>query len=75
MNLLEIANMTEDDARTYLENLRWPNGPVCPNCEKQNVTRMQGKSHRKGCSNATTPNAASSSRSSAARFSKAARYR
>jgi len=22
----------EDEARTYLENLRWPNGPVCPHC-------------------------------------------
>jgi transposase-like protein len=49
MNLLEIACMTEDEARLYLESLRWPNGPVCPNCEKQNVTRMQGKAHRKGC--------------------------
>jgi transposase-like protein len=55
MNFLEIASMTENDARAYLEQLRWPNGPVCPNCEKQNVTRMQGKSHRKGlfqCNNA-----------------------
>jgi hypothetical protein len=48
MNLLEISNMTEEEARDYLEKLRWPNGPVCPNCEKQNVTRMQGKSRRKG---------------------------
>jgi transposase-like protein len=55
MNMLEVANMTEDQARAYVEELRWPNGPVCPNCEKQNVTRMQGKSHRKGlfqCNNA-----------------------
>jgi transposase-like protein len=48
MNMLEVASMTEDQARAYLEELRWPNGPVCPNCEKQNVTRMQGKAHRKG---------------------------
>ncbi len=55
MNILEIANMTEDDARDYLEKLRWPNGPVCPNCEKQNVTRMQGKSHRKGLFQCNNP--------------------
>lgn len=23
---------TEDAARTYLEGIRWPNGPVCPHC-------------------------------------------
>lgn len=55
MNILEIASMTEDDARVYLEKLRWPNGPVCPNCEKQNVTRMQGKAHRKGCFQCNNP--------------------
>jgi transposase-like protein len=55
MNLLEIANMTEDEARDYLEKLRWPNGPVCHNCEKQNVTRMQGKSHRKGLFQCNNP--------------------
>jgi transposase-like protein len=55
MNILEIANMTEDEARDYLEKLRWPNGPVCHNCEKQNVTRMQGKSHRKGLFQCNNP--------------------
>ena len=55
MNILEIASMSEDDARAYLENLRWPNGPVCPNCEKRNVTRMQGKAHRKGCIQCNNP--------------------
>lgn len=55
MNILEIASMSEDDARAYLENLRWPNGPVCPNCEKQDVTRMQGKAHRKGCFQCNNP--------------------
>ena len=49
MNILEIASMTEEDARTYLEGLRWPNGPVCPNCEKQNVTRMKGLGTARVC--------------------------
>jgi transposase-like protein len=55
MNILELASMTEDDARAYMERLRWPNGPVCPNCTKQNVTRMQGKSHRKGLFQCNNP--------------------
>jgi transposase-like protein len=48
MNMLEVATMTEDQARDYVESLRWPDGPVCPNCQKQTATKMQGKSHRKG---------------------------
>jgi len=39
----------EDEARAYLEQQRWPDGPYCPHCgEVENVTRMSGKSHRKG---------------------------
>lgn len=48
MTLTEIGKMSEDDARGYLEKLRWPNGPVCPHCESQRVTRMQGEAHRAG---------------------------
>jgi transposase-like protein len=48
MTLTEIAKMTEDDARDYLEKLRWPNGPVCPHCESQDVTRLHGEKHRAG---------------------------
>ena len=48
MTLTDIAKMTEDDARDYLEQLRWPNGPVCPHCESDNVTRMHGEKHRAG---------------------------
>jgi transposase-like protein len=48
MNLLQVASMTEDQARDYLESLRWPNGPVCPHCESQECTRMQGRGHRPG---------------------------
>ena len=35
-------------ARAHLEAQRWPNGPVCVHCGATNVTRLQGKSHRKG---------------------------
>lgn len=48
MNLLELAQMTEDEARTYMENLRWPEGPVCPHCQSQKVTRLEGTAHRSG---------------------------
>lgn len=38
-----------DKAREHLERLNWPNGPVCPHCgERENVTRLAGKSHRRG---------------------------
>jgi transposase-like protein len=38
-----------DKAREHLESINWPEGPFCPHCgEVENVTRLQGKSHRKG---------------------------
>lgn len=39
---------SEDAARAHLEEVRWPNGPVCPHCGSEHVTRLAGKSHRKG---------------------------
>lgn len=39
----------ETKAREYLENLRWPNGPVCPHCgESEKTTKLEGESHRPG---------------------------
>lgn len=36
-------------AREYLENLRWPNGPVCPHCGSINEHyQLKGKSTRPG---------------------------
>lgn len=32
MTLLDIADMTEDDARAFMERIRWPQGRVCPHC-------------------------------------------
>jgi transposase-like protein len=38
-----------EKAREHLESINWPNGPFCPHCgEYENVTRLQGKSHRPG---------------------------
>jgi transposase-like protein len=48
MNLLQVASMTEDQAREYFETLRWPNGLVCPHCGSENCTRLNGKKHRAG---------------------------
>jgi transposase-like protein len=41
-------NLTDDEARGYIERLRWPHGPACPHCGSVNVYRMTGKSIRKG---------------------------
>lgn len=38
----------EDAARAHVESVRWPNGPICPHCGSDHVTRLHGKSHRKG---------------------------
>lgn len=40
--------MSDADARTLLEGLRWPDGPVCPHCESVEVTTLNGKSCRPG---------------------------
>jgi transposase-like protein len=49
MNLLEVASLTEEQSRKYLESLRWPEGVTCPHCGEKNATEMQGKKHRVGC--------------------------
>ena len=38
----------EDAAREHLEAQRWPDGPVCPHCSTRDVTKLEGKAHRKG---------------------------
>ena len=48
MTFLEAAKLTNDEAREYMEKLRWPNGPVCPHCESSNHTRLNGSKHRPG---------------------------
>jgi len=48
MNLIEIAQLTENEAREYLESIRWTDGARCPHCESKEVTRLNGKSTRPG---------------------------
>jgi transposase-like protein len=48
MNLAQITSLTDDQARDYLESIRWPQGAKCPHCGSTNVTKLQGKSTRKG---------------------------
>ena len=45
---LELAELTEDEARDYLERIRWPNGAACPRCGDTAATKLQGKSTRPG---------------------------
>lgn len=48
LTLAEISAFSEDDAREYLEAIRWPKEPLCAHCQSANVTRLQGKSTRAG---------------------------
>lgn len=52
MNLLALGKLTEDQARAYMENIRWPNGPQCPHCNNDGneatISPLKGKAHRVG---------------------------
>jgi len=50
-NLTDPIFHDEDKAREHLEAIRWPNGPYCPHCgnaDEDQITKLNGKSHRKG---------------------------
>ena len=47
MSLLKVSEFTEEEARAYIEKIRWPNGPVCPHCEHDKAYEMNGKAHAK----------------------------
>ena len=44
MAAIDVARLTEDEARMILEHIRWPKGPACPHCDGQDATRINGKS-------------------------------
>jgi transposase-like protein len=46
MAAIDVARLTEDEARTILENIRWPDSPVCPHCGSRNATRINAKSEK-----------------------------
>ena len=49
IDLTDPVFTDETAARDHLENIRWPNGPICTHCgEDKRVYRLGGKAHRKG---------------------------
>ena len=48
MNTSQLSRISEDEARTMLENIRWANGPMCPHCGNLNVIELSGSSTRPG---------------------------
>jgi transposase-like protein len=42
MNLVDLIEEygSEQKCRVYLEELRWPQGPVCPRCGSESVSRI-----------------------------------
>jgi transposase-like protein len=48
MDFKTACKLTEDQAREYLESLRWPNGPACVHCGDTNVAKLNGKATRPG---------------------------
>lgn len=51
MSSIDVARLTEDEARNILETIRWGKEPVCPHCGSFNITRLKSdmvKSTRDG---------------------------
>lgn len=50
MSILSRPEFTDpEEARKWLENELWPDGPICPRCGAvDRATLMRGKSHRQG---------------------------
>src|SRR5882724_1281841 len=45
LNLIELAREYSDPekARTLLESIRWPNGPICPHCKNDGKQKPNSK--------------------------------
>lgn len=48
MDLAQIASLTEEQAREYLESIIWSDGVICSHCKSNNNTKLSGKAHRDG---------------------------
>jgi transposase-like protein len=48
LDLAQIGQLTEDQARDLIEAIRWPNGPRCVHCASDQVYKLKGKSTRAG---------------------------
>ncbi len=47
MASIDVGRLTENEARKILEDIRWPEGPICPHCNSKDITRIQSKSESK----------------------------
>ncbi|MGR3293769.1 MAG: IS1595 family transposase [Candidatus Scalindua sp.] len=45
INLVELIDQyhSEDECRTLLEELRWPDGVVCPRCSSKSISKIQDR--------------------------------
>jgi len=48
MDFQNASKLTEDQARDYLEKLRWDGQPFCPHCGSLSVGKLHGKATRPG---------------------------
>lgn len=48
MNLVQVGQLTEEQAREYLEKVYWPEGAFCPHCKCLEVSKLEGEKHRPG---------------------------
>ncbi|MGP8153582.1 MAG: IS1595 family transposase [Smithella sp.] len=46
MSAIDVGRLTEDEARSILEHIRWPKGIKCPHCESTNIVRIEGKAKK-----------------------------
>lgn len=46
MAMIDVARLTEKEARRILESIRWPQGPICPHCGGIKNTRIQAVSDK-----------------------------
>lgn len=48
MNLIKIGQLSENEARNYLESIIWQDGVVCPHCKAKTAYALHGEAHRNG---------------------------
>ncbi len=48
MEFKEVRKLSEDQAREYLESIRWPDGAACVHCGSVEVTKLGGKAANRG---------------------------
>src|SRR5689334_1619118 len=47
LTLATVSAFSEDQARETFERIRWPNGPVCPECgSTENITKFRPLAER-----------------------------